>query len=122
MNIDANNLTFTCTELKHDAAQAYDKSKNIMLLHGFPMYRVWWQPLFEYWNELLLSSIDASSTSPMHVVACDLRGYSDGASPDDIEQYTYDVFAEDIFAIAENAFGVGVSFHLMGYDHGAALA
>ncbi|KAG7366330.1 alpha/beta fold family hydrolase [Nitzschia inconspicua] len=93
-----------------------------MLLHGFPMYRVWWQPLFEYWNELLLSSIDAPSTSPMHVVACDLRGYSDGASPDDIEQYTYNVFAEDIFAIAESVFGVGVSFHLMGHDHGAALA
>lgn len=76
----------------------------------------------KYWEELLINSSSNNNTASIHVVACDLRGYSIGASPDGIEQYTYDTFLEDTFAIADSAFGEGIPFHLMGHDHGAALA
>ena len=115
----ANDLNFTCTVLQHMSEDADAPVKQVMLLHGFPMFRVWWLPLLEQWNTMLTAD---SETAPMsvHAVACDLRGYSPGASPDDIADYDYSIFAEDTFALAEAA-GFE-SFHLVGHDHGAGLA
>jgi len=116
-NLLANNLNFTCTVLNHTAGDSADV-KNIMLLHGFPMFRVWWLPLLSMWDELLTTR---SSNITVHAVACDLRGYSPGASPDNVEDYDYPIFASDTFALAEAA-GFDDGFDLLGHDHGAALA
>lgn len=137
----ANGLNFTCTVLKYDAKDAGAPVKKVMLLHGFPMFRVWWQPLLEHWDKLfvslnqpddsaviknLIKLIDSEDdttifTTGLHAVACDLRGYSPGASPDDMDQYDYSIFAQDTFALAQAA-GFDEGFHLLGHDHGAALA
>ncbi|CAB9496528.1 Alpha beta hydrolase [Seminavis robusta] len=114
----ANNLNFTCSVLDHRSLANPDAPlKQLMLLHGFPMFRVWWMPLLQHWDEMLKTD-DAMS---VHAVACDLRGYSPQASPETIEDYDYSIFAEDTFALAEAA-GFTNGFHLLGHDHGAALA
>jgi pimeloyl-ACP methyl ester carboxylesterase len=118
----ANGLNFTCTILNHTSRDTDAQVKEILLLHGFPMFRVWWMPLLEHWDSLLTEEGGENDLPPMsvHAVACDLRGYSPGASPDDIQEYDYSIFAQDAFALAEAA-GFG-TFHLLGHDHGAALA
>ena len=130
--LSANGLNFTCTVLDHQSDNPNAPSKDIMMLHGFPMFRVWWQPLLQYWDDLLGDkdefTVAASKTFggvvpdiSLHAVACDLRGYSPGASPDNIEDYDYSIFAEDTFALAKAA-GFNDGFHLLGHDHGAGLA
>lgn len=116
----ANGLNFTCTALKHTSQDPDAPTKHIMLLHGFPMFRVWWDPLLSYWESILQNG-ELKSPLSVHAVACDLRGYSPGASPDAIEEYTYPVFAQDAFALAKAA-GFDQGFHLLGHDHGAGLA
>lgn len=120
----ANELNFTCTVLRTSTATALNKQlagkkEQVMLLHGFPMYRTWWDPLLEYWD-----SSSSSFDEAVHAVACDLRGYSPGASPNDIAAYNYDVLASDVFALAAAA-GFDTAdedgYHLIAHDHGAAL-
>lgn len=118
--LSANGLNFTCTVLDHISASEDAETKKIMLLHGFPMFRVWWDPLLNMWNEQLAAAGDSSNLS-VHAVACDLRGYSPGASPEGVENYGYPIFAADTFALAEAA-GFTDGFDLVGHDHGAGLA
>ena len=116
----ASSLNFTCSVLKHEPeGESSEKKKNIMMLHGFPMFRVWWMPLLEYWAEVLRNS---NHNESVHAVACDLRGYSPGASPDNIEEYDYSIFADDTFELASAAGFGDDGFHLLGHDHGAGLA
>ena len=130
----ANGLNFTCTILKHTSEDPDAPVKEIMMLHGFPMFRVWWDPLLKYWDDLLMNAEEIASESraggyddmslanvSVHAVACDLRGYSPGASPNSIEEYDYSIFADDAFALAK-ASGFEDGFHLLGHDHGAGLA
>jgi len=49
--------------------------------------------------------------------ACDMRGYSPGASPSNIDDYGYFNLSSDVGALAD---AVGFAkFHLVGHDHGA---
>ena len=110
----ANGLTFTCDEL--ESSSSGGSTRNIMLLHGFPNSRLWFKPLLEEWQ----STMEAEN---IHAVACDLRGYSDGAKPTDIASYEdmEDLFVDDVFALATATFGRRANFHLVGHDHGAVL-
>lgn len=104
-NISANGLVFTCNVLGSSAAK-----EQVFFLHGFPEFRVFWNPVLQRW---------AQQSADVYAVACDLRGYSSGASPDGAEHYSYEIFALDTFAIAD-ACGMK-KFHLVGHDHGALL-
>ena len=106
IELEANNLTFTCTKLTTTEA-----NQNVVLLHGFPMRRSWYDPLLNDWNKNDSISINA--------LACDLRGYSPGASPDSLLEYEADILVSDVFALAEAA-GF-TDFHLVGHDHGAGV-
>jgi pimeloyl-ACP methyl ester carboxylesterase len=106
VELNANNLTFTCTQLS-----TVDATQNVVLLHGFPMRRSWYNPLLNAWYNHDSLSINA--------LACDLRGYSPGASPESISEYQYDFLVSDIFALAVAA-GFD-DFHLVGHDHGAGV-
>jgi len=66
-------------------------------------------------------------------IACNQRGYSPGASPDDQAEYKYEFMVQDVFNIASAVFPVspssssgsdsasGPTFHLVAHDHGAGV-
>eukprot|EP00310_Coccolithus_braarudii_P018205 CAMPEP_0183342232 /NCGR_PEP_ID=MMETSP0164_2-20130417/8376_1 /TAXON_ID=221442 /ORGANISM="Coccolithus pelagicus ssp braarudi, Strain PLY182g" /LENGTH=345 /DNA_ID=CAMNT_0025512755 /DNA_START=73 /DNA_END=1110 /DNA_ORIENTATION=- len=103
-NVTANEFTFQC----RFAGQ--QQGTPVILLHGFPCWSYWWLPLLTRW---------ATGDDGLYGVACDMRGYSPGASPDDPALYTYAEIATDVWAIAD-ALGFQ-QFHLAGHDHGAGL-
>ena len=81
---------------------------NVILLHGFPESSAMYLPM-----------IPELARAGYRVVAPDQRGYSPGARPDDLDAYTTDKLAADVFAIAD---AVGFDrFHLVGHDWGAAI-
>lgn len=110
--IVANGMEFSCRFTGGREARA--APINAVLLHGFPEFSRWWIPLMEHWQREL--------GADMRAVACDLRGYSAGASPDDEDSYAYDLLAQDVWAIADAVgFGSDTRFHLLGHDHGSML-
>jgi len=102
------NLTFQCR------VAGPEDGTPVLLLHGFPEFSIYWQPLLEYWADE-----NRSDTNSLRAVACDLRGYSPLASPDSPDEYLYETLAGDVYAIADS---MGIdAFHLVGHDHGAGL-
>ena len=80
----------------------------IILLHGWPQSSLSWQPFF-----------DATKDLDYKIIAFDQRGYSPGARPNDIQDYTTDKLVEDVFSIADE---LNIHrFHLAGHDWGAAI-
>ena len=83
--------------------------KPVMLLHGFPETSL-------SWSTVVPQLVDAG----LRVMAPDQRGYSPGARPSDVADYTTDALAGDVVAIADS---LGLdAFHLVGHDWGAAVA
>jgi pimeloyl-ACP methyl ester carboxylesterase len=84
------------------------KRGNLILLHGFPETSAMWIPL-----------INAAASSGYQVVAFDQRGYSPGARPADVAQYSVDKLGDDVLAVAD---AMGFSdFHLVGHDWGSGV-
>lgn len=54
-------------------------------------------------------------------VACDARGYSPGAAPQEQRAYHYDELAGDIFSLVNATLGTG-QFHLVTHDQGARVS
>lgn len=102
--VTVGSLTFTYRIAKPGTERRGD----VLCLPGFPEWA-------QMYDELLLTLVDKG----FRCVAFDQRGYSEGASPDNVEDYHYDKLREDIFAVA-SALGFG-DFHLVGHDHGALL-
>lgn len=83
-----------------------DAKPLVILLHGMPSTSVTWIDL-----------IPLLAKSGYRVIAFDQRGYSPGARPEGIEQYTGLKRVEDIIAVAD---ATGAErFHLVGHDFGA---
>jgi len=102
--VPANGFYFDCRIGTPDGAS----KGNVVLLHGFPEWSSMWQPLMNQLAEAGYSS-----------VACDQRGYSPHARPENETDYNYNKLRSDIFAVAE---AVGFAkFHLVAHDHGAVL-
>lgn len=81
----------------------------VMLLHGFPQSSYEWR-----------YQIPVLAEAGYRVVAPDLRGYSPGARPDAVDQYTLPTFVNDVLGLAD---AVGARrFHLVGHDVGALVA
>lgn len=101
--LEANGMTFEC-------GVAGDGSNgDVLLIHGNePVNKERFYDLMEY-----------ISAHGMRTVACDMRGYSPGASPQVYEAYNYNELAKDIFAIADvSGFD---KFHVVAHDQGARL-
>lgn len=82
--------------------------ETIFLLHGFP-------ETSRMWNGL----IKVLENEGYRIIAPDQRGYSKGARPSKVSDYTIDKLSEDIIDIA-NAFNID-RFHLVGHDWGSAV-
>jgi pimeloyl-ACP methyl ester carboxylesterase len=98
-DIAANSMTFR-------ARFAGESGEPVILLHGFP-------ETSHMWVELL-PKLEAAG---YRCLAPDQRGYSPGARPEGIENYSYNHVAGDVIALAD-AWGVD-RFHLVGHDWGA---
>jgi pimeloyl-ACP methyl ester carboxylesterase len=83
----------------------------VIVLHGFPEDRHCWDPL-------LPPLLEAG----FRVLAPDQRGYSPGARPPGRRNYTLDLLAGDVLALADAAGAGADRFDLVGHDWGAAVA
>ncbi len=81
----------------------------VLMLHGFPQSAAEWETQL---NEL--------GAQGYRAVAFNQRGYSPGARPEAVEEYTTVNLADDALGVAD-ALGVD-DFHLVGHDWGAAVA
>lgn len=82
--------------------------KVIILLHGFPETSRMWERSMNYFI-----------SKGFYVLAPDQRGYSAGARPNNIDEYTIDKLANDIILISKKL--KIKNFHLVGHDWGAAV-
>jgi pimeloyl-ACP methyl ester carboxylesterase len=80
----------------------------VILLHGFPETSAMWaDPMAKLADE------------GYRCFAPDQRGYSPGARPERVEDYTYDLLAADVMALAD---AVGFErFHFIGHDWGSIV-
>jgi len=81
----------------------------VLLLHGFPQTGHSWR-----------HQLEALGDAGYRAIAPDQRGYSPGARPDAVEEYSILKLVDDVLAIAD-ALGID-SFHLVGHDWGAGVA
>jgi pimeloyl-ACP methyl ester carboxylesterase len=86
-----------------------DDGQLVVLLHGYPQSS--WE-----WHD----QIEALSAAGYRVVAPDQRGYSPGARPESVEDYSIDLLVGDVIGMAD-ALGAS-TFHLVGHDWGAIVA
>lgn len=80
----------------------------VILLHGFPETSIMWTGL-----------MDHLATQGFYCVAPDMRGYSKGACPKGVKNYTMDKLCTDILNIAEVL--EMDKFHLIAHDWGAVI-
>ena len=102
-DVNLDNFTFNCR-----ISGIENQGESVILLHGFPeTSRMWYQLIPILANE------------GFKVIAPDQRGYSQGARPSQISDYTIDKLSKDITDIAD-AFQLE-KFHLIGHDWGSAV-
>ena len=81
----------------------------ILLLHGFPQFADSWTGV-----------MGPLAAAGYRVVAVNQRGYSEGARPTEVSDYSLDKLVSDVVGFA-NALGCQ-RFHLAGHDWGGAVA
>ncbi len=93
-------MTFSCREV--------GDGDPVLLLHGFPETSYMWRGLME-----------SLAGAGYHCIAPNMRGYSSGARPEDLEAYNYEHLVSDVHAVAAAA---GFDrYHLIGHDWGAII-
>jgi pimeloyl-ACP methyl ester carboxylesterase len=101
--LKANGFTF-------DALAAGQKDRQlILMLHGFPQFADSWT-----------SVMRPLAAAGYRVVAVDQRGYSNGARPLPVSDYTSDKLSTDVVSFADAL--SAPQFHLVGHDWGGAVA
>ena len=101
VELQANGFTFRCR-----TCGMSNSGDPVILLHGFPETSHMWTKV--------LQSLAARG---YRCLAPDLRGYSPGARPSEIAEYTIDKIASDVVVLADR---VGFAkFHLVAHDWGA---
>lgn len=103
-DVKTGDFTFTCRV----AGMDNDKG-TIFLLHGFPETSRMWIDL--------MSVLEKEG---YRIIAPDQRGYSKGARPSKVSEYTIDKLSQDIIDIADE-FNID-KFHLVGHDWGSAVS
>jgi pimeloyl-ACP methyl ester carboxylesterase len=103
LEIDANGFTFTAR------AAGPPDGRRVLLLHGFPQTS--WS-----WRALLMALGDAG----YRAVAPDQRGYSEGARPPEIIDYSLGWLVADVLALADAM--EMETFDLVGHDWGGMLS
>jgi len=102
-DVSVDGLTFTCR-----VSGMENDGEAVILLHGFPET-----------SRMYYDLIPVLVSEGFKVIAPDQRGYSQGARPLKISDYTIDKLSKDITDIAD-AFQLE-KFHLIGHDWGSAV-
>ena len=102
-DVKTKDFTFTCRV----GGMENDK-ETIFLLHGFP-------ETSRMWNDL----IKVLENEGYRIIAPNQRGYSEGARPSKVSDYTINKLSQDVINIA-NEFNID-RFHLVGHDWGSAV-
>jgi pimeloyl-ACP methyl ester carboxylesterase len=100
-HLTANGFEFRCRT-------AGSEGEPVILLHGLP-------ETSDQWSELMVELAVAG----YRCLAPDQRGYSPGARPADVGEYSLDRLASDVMALADAC--NFERFHLVGHDWGAAV-
>lgn len=90
------------------AASANGPAPTVVLVHGWPQFA-------SCWEEIARTLLDQGFA----IVAYDQRGYSPGARPAEVEDYTLEQLASDVDEVT-SALGVD-RFHLVGHDWGGII-
>jgi len=99
-------MEFTCLHTPQTCESG--ANENVLMIHGWPDRK-------EFFKSLMNDLADNGFCG----LACDMHGYSPGASPANKSRYASDLLRDDAFEIARKA---GFSkFHLIGHDHGCVL-
>jgi pimeloyl-ACP methyl ester carboxylesterase len=103
-------IGLTVGNLQFDALTCGPTSGELVLcLHGFPAFKETWIPI--------LRRLGAAG---YHAVAVDQRGYSPGARPSNVSDYSPANLVADVLGFARN---LGATrFHLVGHDRGGSVA
>lgn len=102
MHIEIDNLSFDCR------ISGNEEDDLVILLHGFPESSFMYHKLMEDLSEL-----------GYYCMAPNMRGYSEGARPAGISNYSIDKLSKDIMDIAH--YTGREKFHLVGHDWGAVI-
>ena len=102
-DVKVNDLTFTCR-----VSGLKNTGDAVILLHGFPET-----------SRMYYDLIPVLVSEGYKVVAPDQRGYSQGARPPKISDYSIDKLSQDVIDIVD-AFQFE-KFHLVGHDWGSAV-
>jgi pimeloyl-ACP methyl ester carboxylesterase len=102
-DVKTREFTFTCR-----VGGMENNKGTIFLLHGFPETSRMWS-----------NFIKVLENEGYRIIAPNQRGYSKGARPSKISDYTIDKLSKDIIDIA-NEFNIN-KFHLVGHDWGSAV-
>ena len=102
-DVSVDELTFTCR-----VSGMENTGDAVILLHGFPET-----------SRMYYDLIPVLVSEGFKVVAPDQRGYSPGARPSKISDYSIDKLSQDVLDIAD-AFQFE-KFHLIGHDWGSAV-
>ena len=102
-DVSVDELTFTCR-----VSGMENDGEAVILLHGFPET-----------SRMYYDLIPVLVSEGYKVVAPDQRGYSPGARPSKISDYSIDKLSQDVIDIAD-AFQFE-KFHLIGHDWGSAV-
>ena len=102
-DVSVDELTFTCR-----VSGMENDGEAVILLHGFPET-----------SRMYYDLIPVLVSEGYKVVAPDQRGYSPGARPSKISDYSIDKLSQDVLNIAD-AFQFE-KFHLIGHDWGSAV-
>jgi pimeloyl-ACP methyl ester carboxylesterase len=103
-------ICITVGELMFDGlAAGPGGGEPVLLLHGWPEFADCWRPIMQ-----------ALAEAGYRTIAVDQRGYSPGARPFNVTDYTLDRLVADTLSFADQL--QWTTFHLIGHDWGGMVA
>jgi pimeloyl-ACP methyl ester carboxylesterase len=106
-----NERTVDVGGLELAVAEAGEGGEPLLLVHGFTGAK-----------EDFTDFLDRFAAEGWHAVTFDNRGHGRSGKPASVDAYMLGAFADDVLGVADEVFGAGVPFALLGHSMGGAIA